>query len=70
MLIDAETTDSIYLLKKVSCLRATYQVRLAAHRAERDHKRLIIRAPKDCVLHPSLIQLVAETGPLIQIETL
>jgi hypothetical protein len=51
---DAETNERIYLLKNVSLLRATYQIRLLAFQAEQSGKKLVLRVPKACKLSPDL----------------
>lgn len=51
---DAETRQAVYLLKNVSTLRLTYQIRLLAFRAQDTARRLVIRVPRRCQLHPAL----------------
>ena len=65
---DAEGFDKLYLIKNVSELRATYQVRLLAYRAHKEGKKLILRLPKGAKLHPSLKALRKECGSLIKVE--
>lgn len=65
---DAEVNGVYYLLKKVALLRATYQVRLLAYRAQKEGKRLIIRVPKGFRAAPSLKALMKENPKLIKIE--
>ena len=54
---DAESGDTLYLLKNVSELRATYQIRLLAFRAVKEGKRLVIRLPSSARIYPSLREL-------------
>ena len=62
---DAETNDKIYLIKKVSTLRATYQVRLLAFKATQTRKKLILAVPRSCQFHQSLKALIKLTGKTI-----
>ncbi|WP_419688933.1 hypothetical protein ACN22W_18650 [Burkholderia theae] len=55
---DAQKFNRMYLIKNVSALRATYQVRLLALMAVEGKKQLIIRVPKGCVFHESLEELM------------
>lgn len=65
---DAETLDKIYLIKNVSELRATYQIKLLAYRAAENNKKLIIKLPDTCKIHGSLKRLIKETGNIIKRE--
>ncbi|WP_408891318.1 hypothetical protein ACJ2CR_16940 [Myxococcus faecalis] len=65
---DAETNDKLYLIKSVSILRATYQIRLLAFRAVEIRKRLVLVVPKHCKFHSSLKTLIRTTGRTIQRE--
>ena len=65
---DHETNDKLLLLKKVSVMRATYQVRLLAFIASQKGKKLVIRMPKGAKIHSSLRDLRNATGNLIKIE--
>lgn len=59
---DAEKFNRLYLVKNVSALRATYQIRLLAFRAVSEKIKLVIRVPKACEFHPSLLDLIKKTG--------
>jgi hypothetical protein len=65
---DAETAERIYLVKNVTVLRATYQVRLLALKAAEHGKKLVLKVPASCRFEPSLEQLVARTRDLIERE--
>jgi hypothetical protein len=65
---DAETYGKLYLIKNVSELRATYQVRLLAYRAQQEGSKLIICLPKGAKQHSSLRKLRRDCGTLIKIE--
>jgi hypothetical protein len=67
---DAETIDKIYLIKNVSMLRATYQVRLLAFKATESRKKLMLKVPKTCQFHASLKELIKTTTPTIKREDL
>jgi hypothetical protein len=63
---DAETPEALYLIKPVSQLRATYQVRLLAFAARRRGQRLILMVPKSCRFGPDLGSLVARWPATIE----
>ncbi|UCD58263.1 MAG: hypothetical protein JSV16_03885 [Candidatus Hydrogenedentota bacterium] len=65
---DAETDRRIYLIKNVSVLHATYQVRLLAFAAMQKGKKLVLRIPRNCTLGPSLKRLRKEHPKLIEVE--
>ena len=67
---DAETNDKIYLIKKVSTLRATYQVRLLAFKATETRKKLILAVPRSCQFHRSLKALIKMTDNTIRRDDL
>jgi hypothetical protein len=67
---DAETIDKIYLIKSVSTLRATYQVRLMAFKAVQTHKKLMLKVPRTCQFHTSLKELIKMTSKTIKREDL
>jgi len=67
-LADAEANDKIYLFKKSSTLRATYQVRLLLFRAVQEGRRLILVIPQHCELSASLQSLLEANPELIGIE--
>jgi hypothetical protein len=67
---DAETIDKIYLIKNVSLLRATYQIRLLAFKAVESRKKLILKVPPTCQCHVSLEALIKMTGKTIKWEAL
>jgi hypothetical protein len=56
---DAETPEALYLIKPVSQLRATYQIRLLAFAASQRGRRLILTVPKACRFAPDLEALMA-----------
>lgn len=64
---DAETNDALFLIKNVSLLRLTYQIRLLAFRASEIRKKLIIELPKACRLHPALKSFVDEHSKFIRV---
>ncbi len=57
---DAESFNTMYLIKSVFHLRATYQIRVLAFRAVTKKMRLVIRVPSACVFDASLTQLLKE----------
>lgn len=67
---DAETIDKIYLVKNVTMLRATYQIRLLVFKAVESHKKFMLKVPPACQFHPSLKSLIKMTGKTIKREDL
>ena len=65
---DAESRDKMLLLKNVSSLRLTYQVRLLTLRASDASKKLLIKVPRDCRIHPSLKDFASRFAEVVQIE--
>lgn len=59
---DAEAFNRMYLIKNVSSLRATYQIRLLAFKAVETGQQLVLRVPHSCVFHSSLDELMASCG--------
>jgi hypothetical protein len=67
---DAETSEGIYLIKNVSRLHATYQVRLLAFAARERGKRLVLVVPCSCAFAPGLEGLIRSSLGTIQREDL
>ena len=65
---DAERNDAFILLKNVSSLRLTYQIRLLAFRAKDTGRKLVIRVPEYCAIHPSLRDFQKEHCKIVRIE--
>jgi hypothetical protein len=65
---DAEAQDKLYLLKNVSALRLTYQVRLLTFRASESRKRLVLQVPKHCKIHSSLRDFVKQFPQAVRVE--
>jgi hypothetical protein len=59
---DAEDEEGFVLLKRVSELRATYQIRLQIYRAVKENRRLAIHVPERCRIHDDL-KAVADAYP-------
>lgn len=57
---DSEAFNRMYLIKNVSSLRATYQIRLLAFRAVEKKMQLVLRVPAACIFDDSLNDLVAK----------
>jgi plasmid maintenance system killer protein len=60
----------IYLIKNVSALRATYQVRLLALKAAQHGKKLVLKVPPACRFENSLADLARAMPQVIQREDL
>jgi hypothetical protein len=67
---DAETADAIVLIKNVSALRATYQIRLLAYKAGQTGKKLILLVPASCRFDPGLQTLIDSMPQSIRRENL
>lgn len=65
---DAERNDALVLLKNVSSLRLTYQIRLLAYRALQSGRQLFIRVPGQCKVHSTLRDFQKEHSKLLRIE--
>lgn len=57
---DAEMNNRIFLIKNVSEMRATYQVRLLLYRATQEGAKLVLDLPKECKLSGNLKALAKE----------
>jgi hypothetical protein len=64
---DAETFDTLLLIKRVSSLRATYQIRLLTYRAVQEGRKLEIEVPKTCRLEYDLKELAAQNRDHLKI---
>jgi hypothetical protein len=64
---DAETNNKIYLIKKVSNLRCTYQIRMLLYRAVQEGTKLVLDVPYHCELSPSLNTLIKEHRGSIEV---
>lgn len=64
---DGEAHDKIVLIKKVTEMRATYQVRLLAYRASQEGKKLVIDVPRECKVHGTLRALAKQLPRTIKI---
>lgn len=64
---DAETRKELFLIKRVSEMRATYQVRVLTYMASETGRKLIIEVPKDAKIHPSLQALKKEFPSVLKI---
>lgn len=65
---DAETFDRLILLKNVSILRATYQIKLLAYRALETEKKLVIVIPQHSKMDRTLRDLIKELPKVIRVE--
>jgi hypothetical protein len=62
---DAAKSNRLYLIKNVKVLRATYQIRLLAFKAETEGLKLILVVPPACQYDQSLLDLINKTGQTI-----
>lgn len=64
---DAEMNNSMYLIKNVSELRATYQIRLLLYRAVQEGTKLVVDVPAACALSRPLKALIKENRRHIEV---
>jgi hypothetical protein len=62
---DARKFNRLYLIKNVTMLRATYQIRLLTFKAKTEGIKLILRVPSACQFSSSLLDLISQTGNVI-----
>ncbi|MEA3066069.1 MAG: hypothetical protein QOJ27_2530 [Sphingomonadales bacterium] len=60
----------MYLVKNVSQLRPTYQIKLLTFHAVESGKKLVLKVPRACRFHPRLEDLVNENRKHIEREDL
>jgi hypothetical protein len=65
---DAVSGGTRYLIKNVSSLRLTYQVRLLTFLASESRGRLIVHVPRSCRLSPDLKGFVRDHAAVLKIE--
>jgi len=65
---DAISGSKWYLIKNVTTLRLTYQVRLLTYGASEARARLHIRVPKRCKLSPALREFVKANSNMVSVE--
>jgi hypothetical protein len=65
---DGENSDTLVLVKRVSFLRLTYQIRLLCYLATKKGKKLIIKLPKHTKINNSLRKFIKENSKFIKIE--
>jgi hypothetical protein len=63
---DAETGDCIYLVKNVSFLRATQQIRLLAAKASLSNRLLILVTPAACRIDEPLEDLMRNRPEIVR----
>ncbi len=65
---DAEVDNKMYLIKRVSQLRLTYQIRMLTYIAKEQNKKLIIQLPETTKIHGSLRGFIRDASGLIKVE--
>jgi len=65
---DAEVNGKLYLIKNVSEMRLTYQIKILAYFAELRGKKLIVQLPFKAKVHSSLRRFVRSHAELVKIE--
>jgi hypothetical protein len=65
---DATVGSTAYIVKKVTRMRLTYQIRLLTFLAEEQRGRLVVRVPRGCALSPDLRTFVKRHASVLRIE--
>jgi hypothetical protein len=65
---DADVGGILYLIKNVSEMRLTYQIKLLAYMAKSKNKKLSVRLLKATKVHSSLRDFVRASDGLVKIE--
>jgi len=65
---DSESFDKIILVKNVSTMRATYQIRLLAFKAVESKKKLVIIVPHHCRIDHTLRDLMKNLPNIVRVE--
>jgi len=65
---DAERNGAMFLIKNVSTMRLTYQIRLLTLRAVETRRKLLIDVPAICKVHPMLREFVRQHSKFVRIE--
>jgi hypothetical protein len=65
---DAEVNNKLYLIKNVSEMRLTYQIKLLTYLAQLRAKKLIVQLPSQANVHASLRDFVRSHGGIVEIE--
>lgn len=65
---DAHALNTMYLIKSVTRLRATYQIRLLAFRAVERGEKLVLRVPAACRFDPALETLLQACNGAVRRE--
>lgn len=65
---DDEVGIQIYLIKNVSMLRLTYQIKMLAYMANIKNKQFVIQLPKEAKIHASLKDFIREYSKFVKVE--
>lgn len=65
---DAENERGAFLIKNVSRLTATYQIRLLAYKCTKENKQLVLMVPAECIFESSLVQLMTICPAILREE--
>lgn len=65
---DADVGNKLYLIKNVSEMRLTYQIKVLAYLAHSQSKKLIVQLPQSAAIHASLRDFVRNSNGLVKIE--
>jgi hypothetical protein len=65
---DTETYNQLILIKRCSCLYATYQIKLLTYLSREKHKKLVIEIKKDTKIHNSLKKFIEMNNEFVKIK--
>jgi hypothetical protein len=65
---DGETATRLVLIKMVSRLHLTYQIRLLTYFASQRNKVLVVRVPRHCEISPKLEEYFEQYPTLAKLE--
>lgn len=65
---DAEVGNKLYLIKNVSEMRLTYQIKMLVYVAHSQGKKVIVQLPKHASIHASLREFVRNSNGVVKIE--
>ena len=65
---DADVNGKFYLIKKVSEMRLTYQIRVLTYAAKTTGRKLVIQLPPEAKVHTTLRDFVREHADIVKIE--
>jgi hypothetical protein len=65
---DAEVGNMLYLIKNVTEMRLTYQIKMLTYFAHSKGKKLVVQLPKQATIHASLREFAKNSSGVVKIE--